>query len=101
MKFEMVEELRHEEVAVNLACKTIEVSRSGYYAWLNRPESVRSIENQNLLSQILKIHEKTKQTYGSPRMTEELVGGGFTCSENRIAKLMRENKIASEAVRNI
>lgn len=99
MKFEMVEELSHEEVAVNLACKTIDVSRSGYYAWLNRPESVRSIENQNLLSQILKVHEKTKQTYGSPRMTEELVEGGFTCSENRVAKLMRENKIASEAVR--
>ena len=95
----MVEELSHEEVAVNLACKTIDVSRSGYYAWQKRPESARSLENQNLLTEIFKIHEKTKQTYGSPRMTEELLASGFACSENRVAKLMRENKIASEAVK--
>ena len=95
----MVEELSYEKVAVSLACETIEISRSGYYAWKNRPESTRSIENRNLLSEVLKIHEKSKQTYGSPRMTKELVANGFACGENRVARLMHENQVASEAVK--
>jgi len=95
----MVEELSREKISVSLACKTIDISRSGYYAWLGRPESERSIENQNLLFHISKIHEKTKQTYGSPRMAQELKASGFTCSENRVARIMRENEIGSEAVK--
>ena len=95
----MVVELNTAGVAVNLACDTLEVSRSGYYSWLDRPESERAQENMALLSRILAVHEKSDQTYGSPRMTAELQAEGILCSENRIARIMRENKIASEAVK--
>lgn len=95
----MVVELNIEGVAVNLACDTLEVSRSGYYAWLDRPESERSQENVALLARILAIHEKSKQTYGSPRMTAELQAEGLPCGVNRVARLMRENEVASEAVK--
>lgn len=88
-----------EGVAVSLACDTLEVSRSGYYAWLDRPESERSQENVVLLARILAIHEKSKQTYGSPRMTVELQAEGLPCSENRVARIMRKNEVASEAVK--
>ena len=92
-------ELNTEGVAVNLACDTLEVSRSGYYAWLDRPESERSRENALLLSRIRAVHEKSDQTYGSPRMTAELQAEGLECSENRVARIMRENSVASEAVK--
>lgn len=84
---------------MNLACDTLEVSRSGYYVWVKRPESDRARENAVLLGRIRSIHENSDQTYGSPRMTVELKSEGLACSEKRVARIMRENKIASEAVR--
>lgn len=95
----MVELVNTEGVAVNLACDTLEVSRSGYYAWLKRPESERSKEEYILLAHIKAIHEKTRRTYGSPRMTCELQSMGIKCSKNRVARIMRENGVASEAIR--
>ena len=88
---------RNTEIA--LCCETLGVSRGGYYDWLDRPRSRRDIENDALLLRIRAIHEKTKQTYGAPRMTAELQAEGFQCSKNRIAKLMHDNGIASEAVK--
>jgi transposase InsO family protein len=85
-------------VAVNLSCKTLDVSRSGYYAWLSRPPSEREIENGALIPRIQAIHAKSKETYGSPRVTAELRAEGDMVNEKRVARLMRENDIASDAV---
>lgn len=96
----MVQELNSVNgVAVNLSCETLDVSRSGYYAWLERPQSIRDIENSALLPRIQAIHAKSKQTYGSPRVTAELRDEGELVNEKRIARLMRENEITSEAVK--
>jgi len=95
----MVRELNTEGVAVNLSCNTLEVSRSGYYAWFNRPESERAKQNAMLLERIRSVHERSDKTYGSPRVAATLRSEGLECSENRVAKLMRENDIASEAVK--
>ena len=95
----MVSELIADGVAVNLACETFEISRGGYYAWRSRPESERASANAALVPLIAAIHAKSKETYGSPRITAELRAEGLTCSENRIAKIMRENEITSDAVR--
>lgn len=84
---------------VSLSCNTLGVSRSGYYSWLSRPESARAQENAVLLKRIEVIHERSTQTYGSPRVTEELRAEGFMVNEKRVARIMRENKIASEAVK--
>lgn len=90
---------RERQFEINFACEVVEVSRSGFYDWKDRPESERSKENTVLLTRIEAIHEKSRQTYGSPRMTAELQSEGLSCSENRIARIMRENEVASEAVR--
>ena len=96
----MVLDLKAErDVKISLCSSTLGVSRGGYYAWLDRPQSTRNIENEALLARMRAIYEKTKQTYGAPRMTAELQGEGLLCSKNRVAKLMRENGIASEVVR--
>lgn len=88
-----------EHVKVALACRTLEVSRSGYYDWHKRPESDRAIETSALLMRIRAVHDFSKRTYGAPRMTEMLHAEGFSCGENRVAKIMRKNNIASEAVK--
>jgi transposase InsO family protein len=96
----LVEELNTANgVAVNLSCETLDVSRSGYYAWLERPQSAREAENDALMSRIRAIHAKSKETYGSPRVTAELRAEGELVNEKRVARLMRENEIASEAVK--
>ena len=87
------------DLEISLCCQTLGVSRGGYYAWVERPPSAGELENEALLLRMRAIHEKTKQTYGAPRMTAELQAEGLSCSKNRVAKLMRENGIASEAVR--
>jgi len=95
----MVESLHAAGSTIILACQTLDVSRSGYYAWHDRPESDRALENAALLVRIRALHDFTKQTYGSPRMTEALQTEGFACAEKRVARIMRENDIASEAVK--
>jgi transposase InsO family protein len=96
----MVEQMNTvNNVAVKLGCQTLGVSRSGYYAWLTRPESERAAENAVILVRIRAIHEIAKQTYGSPRMTIALQSEGVECGKNRVARIMQENQIASDAVK--
>lgn len=79
-------------------CEALNVSRSGYYAYINRPESRRSQENRKLLSTIIKIHEGTRKVYGAPRITKNLPEEQ-RASVGRVARLMRANGIRSKTVR--
>lgn len=72
------------------------ISSSGYYSWLKRPESCRRRENRALVKEMLEIHDHVDRTYGSPRMYEELRARGYSCSLNRVARLMRENDIIAK-----
>jgi len=73
-------------------CAALDVSRSGYLAWKKRPLSARHRSNAQLLNQMKIIHaHRHTRCYGSPRMTWELRANGWSCSENRVAKLMRKN----------
>ncbi len=74
-------------------CKVLCVSKSGYYYWLNSRSSKRKQENQELLSHIRRIHKKSRQTYGSPRITKSLNKEGFQVSRPRVARIMRKAKI--------
>jgi len=76
-------------------CKALNVSRSGYYAFLKRPESSRSRENKRLLETIRKIHRETHGIYGSPRITQSLPEDE-KASRGRVARIMRENGIRSK-----
>jgi putative transposase len=95
----LVQEVHSNGIEINLACNTLEVSRSGYYAWVDRPGSDRAKENAVLIEQIKEIHKSSDKTYGSPRIVAELKSKGFSCSENRAAKLMKKNNISSESVK--
>jgi putative transposase len=73
---------------IRLMCEALEVSRSGYYAWLNREPSQRAKENEVLNQKIVEIHAKSRGTYGSPRVTEELEAQGFKADRKRVARRM-------------
>ena len=75
---------------VTVLCKVLNVSRSGYYDWRDRPPSVRARENAALTSKIREIYERSRETYGSPRIHAELRSLGVHCSRKRVARLMRE-----------
>jgi putative transposase len=73
-----------------VACRVLNVSRSGYYDWLGRPDSPRAQENALLLKQIERIHTESRMTYGSPRVHAELtLGLGLPVNLKRVARLMR------------
>ncbi len=71
-------------------CRMLGVSRSGYYAWKDRPPSKRNRENDALTGTIREIHERSRQTYGSPRVHAELRALGTRCSRKRVERLMRK-----------
>lgn len=82
-----------------LMCRVLGVSRSGYYAWLVRPESERSCSNRSLLSKIRIVYHRSHRIYGSPRVTKELRESGHCCGEQRVARLMRRHGIKAKTVR--
>ena len=77
------------EYSVSTLCETLEVSRSGYYAWRQRGEQpcLRARENQVLLERVRATFVAMERRYGSPRIAEEL---GCPGRRNRIARLMRQ-----------
>ena len=74
-------------------CRVLKVSHSGYYAWLNRPQSARAKRDALLVPQIIASHERSDSTYGSPRILGDLKEAGEHVSRKRVARLMRERGI--------
>lgn len=79
-------------------CKAFKISRSGYYSYISRDESKRSIENRELLETIIKIHEESRKAYGAPQITNNLPENQ-KASRGRVARLMRANGIRSKVTK--
>lgn len=80
--------------SVRSLCEALQVSPSGYYAFRGRPRCRRVREADELRVHIQACFEASKRTYGSPRVHRDLQEQGYTCSRNRVARIMRENRIA-------
>jgi len=76
--------------------KMLNVSRSGYYNFINWEPSKRFNEEKELLDKIRKIHSKSRQTYGSPRVYAALKKEGENCSRKRVARLMKKAGIQAK-----
>lgn len=87
------------EFPLAVMCRLFEVSRSGYYAWLDRPASRRDRENRLLTERIRAVHAQSRQRYGSPRVWRQLRAEGHPCGKSRVARLMRENGIQAKGRR--
>jgi len=98
MKCRFIRYHKHE-FPVEKMCQALQVSRGGYYAWLDRPHSKREKENKKLLERIKAIHKESHKIYGSPRITDSLHNEGYTVSRPRVARLMRKNNIRAKTHR--
>jgi len=82
-----------KEFPVEKMCMVFKISRSSFYANQRWLPSNRSNENRALLFEIRRIHQQSKASYGSPRITQELNVRGFKVSRPRVARLMNKHKI--------
>jgi putative transposase len=78
---------------VSVLCRLLEISKSGFYAWLHRPPSRHALIDLQLGDRIEAIHRRSRSTYGRPRIHAELIEEGIRVSGKRVARLMRERSI--------
>jgi putative transposase len=81
--------VHQEEYPITTMCRVLEVSTSGYYAWLKRSRSKREREDEALTERIKQIHRRSKGTYGAPRIHANLAKEGVHVGRKRVARLMR------------
>ena len=77
-------------------CSTLEVSRSGFYVWLDRRESSRAREDERLTVSIREEHAKSRSTYGAPRIHAALKKRGEVLGLHRVERLMQQAGIRSK-----
>jgi len=84
---------------VQRMCSVLGVSSSGYYDWIDRPESNRSQSNCGLVTKIRCFHQASRKTYGSPRIHRDLQESGEVVGVNRVARLMKQEGIQAKTAR--
>jgi len=80
-------------------CEALAVSKSGYFAWRDGRESPRRSRDRALTVQIEVIHRESRQTYGSPRVFQELKAKGIALGRKRVERLMKTAGIAVRPLR--
>ena len=74
-------------------CAALDVSRSGFHAWLKRSPSARSRQDEALLGAIDRSFKSSDRTYGARRVWHDVLAEGFSCGLHRIERLMRRNAL--------
>lgn len=74
-------------------CRALGVSRSGYYGWLNRPESLHVQQDRELVGHIRQLHARARQSYGAVRTWRVLNREGIRCGKHRVARLRKAQGI--------
>lgn len=88
-----------DNFTVKRMCAALGVSEAGYYRWLKRPPSKRSITDHALLQSICEIHESSNRRYGSPKIWRQLRQQGVVCGHKRVERLMCAHKIRAKVVK--
>lgn len=74
-------------------CRELELSPQAYYKWLKRKVTATEQKRAKLLQRIIEISEESRQTYGCPRIYDQLRAEGYRCGKNTVERLMREHQI--------
>ena len=81
---------------INIMCRVLNVSKSGFYSWKKRKQSKRNLNNEKLLKQIKQAHDQSDRSYGSPRIHAHLQEMDIKCGRKRVERIMRENGIRAK-----
>lgn len=96
MSFAFIAKHRHIW-PVRWLCDVLEVSRSGFHAWLNRPTSARALHDATLVAAIAASFRASDRTYGARRVWRDVLEEGLACGLHRIERLMRINALRARA----
>jgi len=80
---------------VGWMCRRLGVSRSGYYAWHGRPASRHAVRDQRLTVLVREAFERSRRTYGSPRLHAELAAQDERVSRKRVVRLMQQEGLVA------
>jgi transposase InsO family protein len=92
MRFAFIDAWK-EAWPVEALCRVMQVTSRGFRAWKLRPMSQRQRDDMVILAHIREQHRLSLQSYGRPRMTEELRELGLAVGHRRVGRLMRENGV--------
>lgn len=82
---------RHRrDFPLRLMCRVLEVSPAGYHAWRQRSPSAHAIADERLMLNVRVAFTRSRQTYGAPRVHQELRAEGLRVGRKRVARLMRQ-----------
>lgn len=96
MKFAFIKANLSGLFPLEVVCEVLAVSRSGYYAWLGRVPSQRTLRREELAEKIRRVHEQSRRVYGSPRVCRALIAQGESVCENTVADLMKQRHIRAK-----
>ena len=92
MKFSFIKESL-SEFPVAAACDVLDISRSGYYAWRDRPASAQAKRRDELARKIMAVRQGRRRVYGSPRVHKALKDQRESVCQNTVAKVMKQRKM--------
>jgi putative transposase len=95
VKFAFIDEEKATWPVV-VMCDVLGVSRSGFYAWKDRPASPRSLEDAQLVVDIKAVHKAGRGVYGSPRVFRALRKQGTRVGKKRVERLMRSEGVVGK-----
>jgi len=95
VKYAFIRE-HQNEFRVARMCSVLRVSRSGYYHWVDRPESRRAREDRALLEHIRRVHLQSRRAYGVVKSWRELNEQGVRCGKHRVARLRKRDGIEAQ-----
>ncbi len=97
MKYAFIKKHEHE-YRVNRLCAVMQVSRSGYYDWRNRPEQTEA-QDSDLLARIRQVHVQSRQAYGAKKTWLALKLQGVACGKHSVARLRKQAGIEARRKR--
>ena len=97
MRFAFVAE--NAELGITRLCRTLGVSRTGFYAWRGRPPSPHDVEDERLRVLVREAHVRGRRTYGSPRVHLALRRQQIFVSRKRVIRLMQEGGLVARVRR--
>ncbi|ADE12565.1 IS3 family transposase [Sideroxydans lithotrophicus] len=97
MKYAFIQKYENE-YRVSSLCRVMQVSRSGYYTWRDRPAKSDAPQNE-LLSQIRRVHMQSRQAYGAKKTWLALKSRGVTCGKHSVARLRKQAGIEARRKR--
>lgn len=97
MRFEYILKHATEAKPIVRLCSWLNVSRAGYYKWLNRKASTRDKENESLLSYLQEESDSQHCIPGYRKLWEAAIANGFICNKKRVQRLLQSLGYRSKA----